>query len=112
MPIALVDLKPEFLIHEWIDGRQINRHTDSLAEATGVFLLCPACFTRNGGPVGTHGLIVTFADRGVPDHLGSHGSKGQPTRWQVRGSGLHDLTTTPSIDVGCWHGYLTDGVCT
>lgn len=110
--MKLTDLGPQLLVHEERDGRQINRKVDTLAEATGMFFLCPGCYAKNGGPVGTHGIIVTFADRGVPDHLGSHGSGGGPSRWKVSGSGLHDLSTQPSIDVGCWHAYITNGEAT
>lgn len=81
----------------------------TLAEAEGVQLLCPGCFQKNGGAVGTHMIDVTFHGRGVPDHRGSHNRDGKPSRWAVSGSGLHDLTTHPSVDCGCWHGWITNG---
>jgi len=110
--MRLLNLEPRFLVHEERDGRHINRKVDTLAEATGMFFLCPGCFAKNEGPIGTHGIIVTFAGRGVPDHLGSHGNSGQPSRWTVSGTGFHDLSTQPSIDVGCWHAYITNGEAT
>lgn len=116
MTIRLADLEPQFLQHEtrMEDGveRRYNRHVETLADASSLFFLCPACFAKNGGAVGTHGIIVTFAGRGVPDDEGSHNSKGKPSRWNVSGTGLADLTLTPSIDVGCWHAYITNGEAT
>ncbi len=79
------------------------------AEAQGIRFLCPACFTKNGGKVGTHGLDVTFAGRGATDEQGSHGNGGKPSRWQVSGDSFENLSLSPSIDVGCWHGYVTNG---
>jgi hypothetical protein len=77
-----------------------------LAQAQGVWFLCPGCYQKNGGPVGTHMVEITFRDRGVPDHLGSHNRAGQPSRWAASGSGLHDLVLSPSVDCGCWHGFV------
>lgn len=82
------------------------------AEAQGIEFQCPACFVTNGGSIGTHWCNVTFADRGVPDQLGSHNQEGKPTRWVATGSSLADLSTQPSIQLagGCgWHGYITNG---
>jgi len=89
---------------------------ENLADAQGVFFQCPLC--AEGKPrssaavIGAHYFGVTFADRGVLPHQGCHGTNGEPTRWQVTGTGLDDLTTQPSIQIqgGCnWHGYITDG---
>lgn len=87
----------------------------TLAEADHIEFLCPACFEKNGGPVGTHMVMVTFAGRNVPDEAGSRGKEG-PTRWTIAGgTGLDDLVLTPSIllnasqppEVGChWHGFV------
>src|SRR6266852_6001657 len=68
-----------------------------LAEAHGVRFLCPICFAKNGGNIGTHHVEVTFAGRGVPDHLGSHAEDGSASRWEPTGTGLADLTLRPSI---------------
>jgi hypothetical protein len=88
----------------------------SLAEADMITFLCPACFEKNGGPVGTHSVLVTFAGRNVPDDAGSRNSKGEPSRWAIAGgSSLDDLVLTPSILLdaerpaaeGChWHGFV------
>jgi uncharacterized protein DUF6527 len=88
--------------------RQIEVHT--MAEAQGIRMRCPVC--RD------HGLAVAFAGRGVLDHHGSHDRNGNPSRWQVSGSGFHDLTLHPSVDLtgpqrpGCWHGWIKNGEVT
>lgn len=77
----------------------------TLAEAQGIFFGCPKCN-------GTHIVEVTFRNRGVPDHLGTHNKKGEAVRWEVSGAGVSDLTTQPSILIegGCeWHGFVTNG---
>lgn len=87
----------------------------ALAEADHIMFLCPLCFAKNGGAVGTHSVMVTFAGRNVPDEAGSRGADGKPTRWTVSGTGLDDLVLTPSIalnqssppEQGChWHGFV------
>lgn len=87
----------------------------TVAEADSVSFLCPTCFAKNGGPVGTHGVHVTFAGRGVPDEAGSRGTSG-PTRWEASGATIDDLVLTPSIQLNptarpeeghCqWHGFV------
>src|SRR5437870_5677116 len=59
---------------------------DTLADAQGVWFLCPKCFVENGGVVGTHSCQVTFAGRGVTKSQGVQGSP--PPRWNVSGSSL------------------------
>jgi hypothetical protein len=75
--------------------------------AQGVLLLCPLCFERNGGEVGTHTVLIWFADRGIEDHW-------RPLpRWRVSGTGFEDLTLSPSIAIGqpCgWHGFVQGGI--
>lgn len=134
----LVDLEPQFVriteeprekeratmptgsdaeLRAWIDaGRpcvkvteptEIHTHVHTLAEADGIFFTCPLC--------GGHQVAPTFAGRGVPNHLGSHGRGGEPTRWTTSGTGYEDLTLSPSIDLsgphgGCqWHGWVQNG---
>lgn len=85
-----------------------------LTEAQGVRFLCPKCYVVNGGPVGTHCIDVSFAGRGVPAGHGTR-SHGEDRRWAASGTGLSDLTLSPSILVegGCaWHGHLTQGAVT
>lgn len=88
----------------------------TLAEADQIDFLCPLCFEKNGGPVGTHMVMVSFAGRDIPDEAGSRGTDGKPTRWAVSGTGLDDLVLTPSIalnqsapaesNVCRWHGFV------
>lgn len=84
-------------------------HPTTLAEAQGVQFLCPACFAKNGGAVGTHMVLCWFKDRGIPDS-----AVPGPGRWKVSGTGFDDLTLTPSVDLGAgdWHGFITNGVAT
>lgn len=115
--MRLVDLEPEFVRYRTDTGpsgvRQILSPAANLAEAQGVMFLCPVCFARNGGSVGTHLIAVTFHGRGATDDQGSRGRGGQPSRWHATGSSAEDLTLTPSIDLGpggCgWHGFITNG---
>ncbi len=79
----------------------------TLAEAQGVEMLCPGCFAKNGGPRGTHIIIAWFRGRAVPDDV-----RPGPGRWAISGSTRDDLTLNPSVDVGCWHGFIRDGKAT
>jgi len=84
------------------------------AEAQGVIFLCPLCWTRNGGPIGTHSVICWFRNRGVTDT-----ETPGPGRWDPAGTGLDDLSLVrldggPSSVLltggGCgWHGHVTGG---
>lgn len=86
------------------------------AEAHGLMFLCPACFDKNNGSVGTHSVHVSFANRDFPEEAGSRDSTGKPSRWTVvSGNTFEDLVLVPSIllgagqapEVGChWHGYV------
>ena len=92
------------------DDFEYHLYVDTLAEAQGVQFLCPKCFEQNKGRAGTHGVICWFRDRGVPDAVFP-----RPGRWAVSGTGLADLTLSPSvlITTGCqWHGFITAGVVT
>lgn len=72
----------------------------TFAEADGVYFTCPKC--PNG-----HGVLCWFAGR-VPAEL----SPG-PGRWTPSGTGIEDLTLTPSVHLigeGCgWHGWVRNG---
>lgn len=101
VPLKLSDLEPS-----WV------RLTDSGFElvpeastAQGVMFLCPECYRRNSGPVGTHIVVCWFRDRGVPGE-----ATPGPGRWHASGNSLDDLTLSPSISVpGCWHGFIRSG---
>ena len=106
--MKLTLLEPQFMR---ITSAGHYADVDTLAEAQGVMFLCPKCFAKNCGNVGTHSVMVWFRDCGVPaDEVPL------PGRWGVSGTGYADLTITPSISlenpgkVGCqWHGFVTSG---
>lgn len=141
----LIDLDPEFIrwedrvitqnrvapgfdgaseesMHRWVAaGRPTVPHTGpvthliqvhSLSEAQGIEFDCPKCRVS----ARSHRIHVAFAGRGVLDHQATRSTDGTPTRWQVvGGTGLDDLTLSPSIDLthadpNCWHGFITNGV--
>lgn len=96
-------MKLEGPIKDVTGPREYLCDVDSLADAQGIMFLCPKCFIKNKGSVGTHRCPLPFAGRGVDP------AKNQ---WNVLGTGFHDLSTTPSYRIvgGCgWHGYITDG---
>lgn len=104
----------EFLTETTARG---HRRIDTLDGADGISFWCPCGYAKH--PEVTHRVIVSFANpRGVPvapPDAGSRSRTGGPSRWTVSGSGLHDLTLTPSVAVGtpeCWHGYVTRGEIT
>lgn len=99
------------------DGSR-HRRGVQLDGAQGLFLWCPCSY---GNDKRAHGLIVPFANpQGAPacpaDHGPINSNPGQPRPpWAMSGTGLQDLTLSPSIDVGadhCWHGYITNGEIT
>ena len=84
-------------------------NVDSLSEADGVRFLCPKCFSVNKGEIGTHRIHIYFSGKNTPPSVNNG------VRWDVTGTGLHDLTITPSIllGTGCaWHGFITNGEAT
>ena len=102
----------------WVNGvmspdgvHRYRKEVATLAEAHGIDFLCPLCFAKNGGAVGTHGVHVSFEGRAIPPGCGSINSEGKPSRWRVvGGSTLDDLQLAPSILLsgpGCgWHGFV------
>lgn len=91
------------------------RNVETVADADHIMFLCPACFAKNNGSIGTHSVMATFAGRSVPDEAGTHDHEGKPSRWNVSGASLDDLVLTPSIlldasrkvEEGChWHGFV------
>lgn len=103
--MRLVDLEPEFL--KITD--EGHRTDATMAEADGLMLLCPKCFQKNSGPVGTHRIVCWRPHVPLAPHLTG------PGRWQMHGSGFHDLTLTASSNSilllgGCnAHFFITNG---
>lgn len=107
--IRLLELEPEW-VHDW-QPKPSWRRSDAIdvTTAQGIFFLCPQCFHLNHGPVGTHAVLLWFADRGVPND-----AEPGPGRWKAKGTSFADLTLSPSININSehWHGYIENGMCT
>lgn len=80
--MRLTELEPEFL--KLIDEYSWQR-MDSITDADGVFFLCPTCWIKNNGPVGTHAIICWTPK--VPLNI-----EPGPGRWELLGTGYEDLT--------------------
>jgi len=114
--MKLGQLDPQFVQYFEDASGSYLRCVPDLVQAQGIRFLCPACFVRNGGNVGTHYIETSFAGRDVKDHQGSHNRSGKPSRWTVYGSGYSDLTLSPSVliyaaEPACpgWHGWVKFG---
>lgn len=79
-----------------------ERFVSTVAEADGVVFECPKC--RN------HAVCCYFVGK-VPDDLPPG-----PGRWTPSGTGIEDLTLSPSVHLtgpGCgWHGWVKNGSAT
>lgn len=116
----------------WFEAEFYGQVTDStyrrqggeIEGAQGLFLWCPCGYGKTEYPLEggrPHGLIIPFTNPrnapAVPPEHGPH-SKNDPTkrpRWTMSGTGLGDLTLSPSVDVGtpsCWHGHIQNGSVT
>lgn len=96
----------------------------SIEGAQGVLFWCPCGYNKPEYPIDgprPHGCLIIFANpRNAPPAPADFGpaSRHDPNvhpRWQMSGSGLDDLTLSPSIatnDPECWHGYVTAGAFT
>lgn len=104
--VKLTDLEPEWT--KWINDRE-SRRVETMAEADGIWFLCPKCFQTNGGAVGTH--MVLCWKPSVPQTTSP-----KPGRWEMTGTCFDDLTLSPSVHLageGCgWHGFIRDGEAT
>jgi hypothetical protein len=81
--LKLAELRPWLALYRPEGIHRVN----NLAEAQGIFFLCPACFRILGGSEGCHGLLIPFEGRGAPGGA----------LWTVLGTSLADLTLTPSV---------------
>ena len=85
--MKLTELEPEFL-----KRTDTGMRTDvSMAEADGMWFLCPVCFEKNKGPVGTEHIICWFYGK-VPDNITPW-----PGRWKPAGTGFADMTFVPPV---------------
>jgi hypothetical protein len=105
--VRLSELRGRFLRIVSDPALQMVREVvEDRASAHGVMFLCPRCYGLNAGPVGTHSVVLWFADAGVPADY-----RPEP-RWQATGSSIEDLTLSPSVslEASCgWHGWVKDG---
>lgn len=88
--MRLRDLQAEFLRYTGEDGKlmHVGDPPDvTLEQADGIMFLCPVCFAKNGGPVGTHRIICNRPR--VPLREGIYVG---PGRWEFEGTGIDDLT--------------------
>ncbi len=79
---SLRELDAQLLKHSMTDTWH---HVDIVAEADGVRFLCPVCFDKNSGPVGTHSVVCWAPS--VPLKF----SPG-PGRWNLVGTSIDDLS--------------------
>jgi|SRR5580693_4926360 hypothetical protein len=109
--MQLSDLKPKWITEARDDGSaRWTKDDENGLSAQAIVFLCRKCFAENHGPVGTHSIIVPFANRGVPD-----GYMPSMPRWNAVGATFDTLSLTPSILLigGCgWHGFITNGEVT
>lgn len=78
---------------------------EPFTEAQGITFLCPTCFVKNGGAVGTEHVLLWF--KGVPPEADQPGNG----RWDASGTSFNDLTLSPSVNVDHehWHGWIKNG---
>lgn len=104
--MRFTDLDPQFIHVN--DETKLTRlqKVETLQEANGVLFGCPGCYVKNGNSmIGTHRVLCL--DPSIPVEWGQG-----PGRWPMTGTGLLDLTLTPSVLLlgGCgWHGFVTNG---
>jgi hypothetical protein len=115
--MRLTDLEPQFM--KRLSDTEFL-YVDSIAEADILKFLCPACWTKNKGPIGTHAIMCPSPS--VPKStLPNMG------RWNLVGTGFQDLSLvagSSSILVKAteaeraagiaehWHGFIRNGEVT
>lgn len=118
-------LESPLLTDPWFDATFYGEATatsyrdlPSMDGAQGVTFWCPCGYGKPEYPLDgarPHQVQVPFANpRNAPPVPAGHGpgTKGVKPRWVAAGTGLADLTLTPSVNVGapsCWHGFITNG---
>ena len=115
--MRLTELQPQFM--KRLSDIEFQ-YVDTLAEAEILKFLCPACFLKNKGPIGTHAILCP--NPSVPKTtLPNMG------RWNLVGTGFEDLSLvagSSSILVKAtdaekaagilehWHGFIRGGEVT
>ena len=103
--MRLTELEPRFLK---IISDTTHREVESIDDADGIIFLCPVCFKKNNGPVGTHSVICW------QPHVPLTRSP-KPGRWNFVGAGIHDLTlkagsSSIKLEGGCnAHFFIRNG---
>jgi hypothetical protein len=80
--VKLSQLEPQFL--KITSPSRYSLH-DDIASADGIEFLCPVCFEKNFGRIGTH-MVLCWQPH-VPQTV-----KPGPGRWNFEGTGYADLT--------------------
>jgi len=108
---SLRQLEAKLIRRKVENGHVYDCFVEQIAEADGLFFLCPKCFGQNGGSVGTHAVICWFIGK-VPDD-----AVPKPGRWNPSGKGIDDLTfvdhgaASVLLLGGCgWHGFVKNGL--
>lgn len=118
----LLNLDAEFVGSVNVVGeRSYRRQGSELQGAQGVMFQCPKCAEgKEQGEEdgrrhykGAHYIVAWFANPVGAPVAPPEIMPGITARWTQSGSGLHDLSLTPSIllpGAGCqWHGFVTNG---
>jgi hypothetical protein len=80
--LKLINLEPHFI--KFIDEKTY-KEIDIIQDADGIRFLCPECFTKNNGNIGTHSLLCWTPK--IPINIYP-----SPGRWNMIGTGFNDLT--------------------
>lgn len=89
--------------YDFTGPRDIFTPVATLAEADGIWFVCPKCAATD-----RHEVRIGFSGKAVPGSYG-YNKKGEPVLWAMSGNGIDDLVLTPSIQLegGCnWHGFV------
>lgn len=115
--MKLTELEPQFLRYEAMHCGVSYHEVDTIVEAQGIVFLCPTCFEKNSGPVGTHMVLCWSRSRGVPDN-----ATPGPGRWKLDGTDYNDLSLNADppgeqrsvqFQIGCnAHFHVTNGEIT
>jgi hypothetical protein len=120
--VKLVDLSPHLIKYETINenvplkdiqvvkGIEYKTKANSIEEAQGIIFKCPVCYNDD---FYKHYIEITFNNRGVDDHQGTHNLDGSPARWDILSfDNLETISLSPVglIDGHCgWHGSIVKG---